>query len=292
MSKDVPLSTQWQHSFVFSYRVKYHKHIFSSLCSLLLALSLSFLLWSVYMMWFSLSPADGGSEYVQEKWFVSGCSETSILCAQPAPWRNQYFYPHSCSSLHCQCKRRSWEWVPCFPYLCQTQHLHSKTLTKHENSYRHTHTHTHAPSIPPHTQQHMQHPTVCAVVLLFCIWNLLCSCLSVIEWLFARWPVWLWLILYGPLFVSPPRVPPLLLSISVLSCCVGPFLLLLGSSLLSEGVGFIFKSLFLDKPFSVFSLSKTKAITYNRMRTKHSDNVRLVHCWKYIFFDLNLIYFF
>ncbi len=98
--------------------------------------------------------------------------------------------------------------------------------------------------------------------------------------------------LYGPLFVSPPRVPPLLLSISVLSCCVGPFLLLLGSSLLSEGVGFIFKSLFLDKPFSVFSLSKTKAITYNRMRTKHSDNVRLVHCWKYIFFDLNLIYFF
>ncbi len=83
-------------------------------------------------MWFSLSPADGGSEYVQEKWFVSGCSETSILCAQPAPWRNQYFYPHSCSSLHCQCKRRSREWVPCFTYLCQTQHSHT-----------HTHTHTH-----------------------------------------------------------------------------------------------------------------------------------------------------
>ncbi len=247
MSKDVPLSTQWQHSFVFSYRVKYHKHISSSLCSLF---SFSFLLWSVYMMWFSLSPADGGSEYVQEKWFVSGCSETSILCAQPAPWRNQYFYPHSCSSLHCQCKRRSREWVPCFTYLCQTQH--------------NTHTHTHAPSIPPHT-----------VLLLFCIWNHLCSRLSVIEWLFARWPVWLWLILYGPLFVSPPRVPPLLLSISV--CCLavlGLSLLLLGSSLLSEGVGFIFKSLFLDKPFSVFSLSKTKAITYSRMRSKHSDNVR------------------
>ncbi len=40
MSKNVPLSTQWQHSFVFSYRVKYHKHIFS-LCSLFLSLSCS-----------------------------------------------------------------------------------------------------------------------------------------------------------------------------------------------------------------------------------------------------------
>lgn len=76
----------------------------------------------VCVLWFSLSPADGGSEYIQEEWFISGCSETAFLCAQPAPWRNQYFYPHSCSSLHCQCKRRPWEWVPCFP--CDRHNTH------------------------------------------------------------------------------------------------------------------------------------------------------------------------
>jgi len=109
------------------------------------------------MMWFSLSPADGGSEYVQEKWFVSGCSETSILSAQPAPWRNQYFYPHSCSSLHCQCKRRSREWVPCFPYLCQTHfkhsqnmisHIHTHTSTRHSSSHTHSSTCNTPPCVP------------------------------------------------------------------------------------------------------------------------------------------------
>uniref|UniRef100_A0A8C2G2T3 P-type Ca(2+) transporter n=1 Tax=Cyprinus carpio TaxID=7962 RepID=A0A8C2G2T3_CYPCA len=47
---------------------------------------------------------------------------------------------------------------------------------------------------------------------------------------------------------SDPSFPSL--GFCVLSCFVGPFLLLLGSSLLSKGLGFVFKSPFLFKPFS------------------------------------------
>uniref|UniRef100_A0A8C1F3A1 Calcium-transporting ATPase n=1 Tax=Cyprinus carpio carpio TaxID=630221 RepID=A0A8C1F3A1_CYPCA len=61
---------------------------------------------------------------------------------------------------------------PAFPtcvrhdtHTLRNTHKTSKLLQTHT----HTHTHTHAPSISPHTQQHMKHPTVCAVVLLFCI---------------------------------------------------------------------------------------------------------------------------
>lgn len=63
------------------------------------------------VMSISLSPTDGGSEYLQEKWFLSGCCTPPFVSSQPTPWRNQYFYSHSRSSLHCQFNWCAWEWV-------------------------------------------------------------------------------------------------------------------------------------------------------------------------------------
>lgn len=62
---------------------------------------------------FCLCPADGGSEHIQAKRFVSGSGETAFLSAQSAPRRKHYLYPLSRSSLHCnsQYQPSSWEWV-------------------------------------------------------------------------------------------------------------------------------------------------------------------------------------
>lgn len=61
------------------------------------------------------SPTDGGSEYLQEKRFISGCCASAFLGPQPTPWCNKYFYPHSCNSLCRQCHQHCREWVR-FPY--------------------------------------------------------------------------------------------------------------------------------------------------------------------------------
>lgn len=61
------------------------------------------------------SPTDGGSEYLQEKRFISGCCASAFLGPQPAPWCNKHFYSHSRNSLCCQYHQHCWEWVR-FPY--------------------------------------------------------------------------------------------------------------------------------------------------------------------------------
>lgn len=178
----------------------YHKYIllldFSS-CSVLFSLKY------MYVLWFSLSPADGGSEYIQEEWFVSGCSETALLCAQPAPWRNQYFYPHSCSSLHCQCKRRRWEWVPCFPCDRHNAHfIHRNIDTLYTETDAHIlhllllkdlHWQTHNKCFR-NILQHACLPTytrcTCAVDIMYCIsavFLLEHGYCGFCEWLFASW---------------------------------------------------------------------------------------------------------
>lgn len=74
-----------------------------------------------WVLLFCLCPADGGSEHIQAKRFVSGSGETALLCAQSAPRRKHYLYPLSRSSLHrnSQYQPSPREWV------CRT-HVHTR----------------------------------------------------------------------------------------------------------------------------------------------------------------------
>lgn len=95
------------------------------------------------MLLFCLCPADGGSEHVQAKRFVSGGGETALLRAQSAARRKHYLYPLSRSSLHrnSQYQPSPWEWVRrkhahnTHTYTPAHTHLHPFTCTQ-------THTHT------------------------------------------------------------------------------------------------------------------------------------------------------
>lgn len=74
-----------------------------------------------WVLLFCLCPADGGSEHIQAKRFVSGSGETALLRAQSAPRRKHYLYPLSRSSLHrnSQYQPSPREWV------CRT-HVHTR----------------------------------------------------------------------------------------------------------------------------------------------------------------------
>lgn len=86
-----------------------------------------------WVLLFCLCPADGGSEHVQAKWFVSGSGETALLRAQSAPRRKHYLYPLSRSSLHrnSQYQPSPREWV-------RRTHVHTCT---HTTTYTHTCSH-------------------------------------------------------------------------------------------------------------------------------------------------------
>lgn len=191
-----------------------------------------------WVLLFCLCPADGGSEHIQAKWFVSGSGETALLRAQSAPRRKHYLYPLSRSSLHrnSQYQPSPREWVcrthvHTHLYITQLQSLSLPLSCSISLSLSHTHTHfVDTNTAARHVDCGIFTLYGCdpSVSLAACVCAIFSSILFSLFSLFEQHPVLTSCLLLACIWSGPN---PVLVSVQSLICC---------SVLVSTGGGSLF----------------------------------------------------